>query len=194
MTTIRPDSSRGIGCTEPGNSGRMQAWARLVASAVTALVVCALVACSGNEPTDPGDDDEMGTATVHITGDLERTYTGSAQYATNIFDEGTFSLAIADPDGEMSLILLREGGRPAVGTHPVGDFTSSLQANLILEVSGLDDQFFASEDGTLTIATSSTVQLNGTLTFTALNVFETGELEVSVIFSAVCLIAEGATC
>ncbi len=135
-----------------------------------------LAACGGSDnPAGPGDDPnpgQAGTFTGTIAGGIARSVTGSAAFGTSA-SEGGFTLGLGDDDN--GFIFGRElAGIPAAGTHQVWDLDEddeNVPENAISGVFGLNagnaSHLCYTTGGTITITTSTSTRLAGTLNVTA---------------------------
>lgn len=135
---------------------------------LTGAAIClALVACGD-------DDDDNGPSDVGVfTANLSSGSTGVASFSGEALfaeSEGEFVIGLIDEDGPPDGVILigREaGGRPGVDTYEVEVVPTSgsddMQAAAALEYSGSQWVCQPAETGTLTITSSSSSRVEGSL-------------------------------
>ncbi len=163
-----------------------------------ALFTALLLLLAGCDTTAPDDEDlTLGTFEAEVTGPVTTSLDGVASFASSTDEDGeAFGLVLAagGPDG--ITLHRRKAGRPATGTYSVTSVLALLGEEedfwgaVMLTQSG---GFFTSESGTLTITSSSSGNLEGTLKFDA---SDGDEQHVTVIasFRAECTATDENTC
>jgi hypothetical protein len=147
----------------------------------------------GCDSADEAPEDELGSYEITVTGDIQRTLTGTLAQFGAASDPQTgvsgFGLSLRGINSE-SITVSRKEDRPSNGTHPIVGFSGSaetLDATQFIATLYTATAVYVSESGSLTITTSNDNRLEGTLSFTATNVLPAapGQVSVSGRFSAV---------
>ncbi len=145
-----------------------------VLGAMALVSALALVACSSDDPTDPGGGNGSFNATV--TGGVTGSFSGVAGQA-EVDDIGTgqlgWILALGDFSGASNLIAVAlHGSRPGPGTYQLinvltaGNFLpGEWFAFLVLGDGTIESYFGFSVSGTVTITSSSAELVAGTYDF-----------------------------
>ena len=133
-----------------------------------------LTACDSNDDAD--DDLAPGRFEAEVRGDLEMNLSGLAGFATEVdsTEGAVFSIALIDPDGEDSIILVGRGP-PAKRTYTLSspdDEEAESGALFFVSISDDDGVFYASNGGTLSLTGVSSTGLQGRFSFTAVNAFD----------------------
>jgi hypothetical protein len=161
---------------------------RFFRSLVGIRVICALAlstpfaACGGGDDGVSPGGNPTPTFTATLTGGSAGAYSGSS---TAAFGSGLFGIGLTTADGKFRLSFARSGGRPAVGSYPLGDnpltgFSASVDV-------GAPQAIYTSTSGTLTITESVANSIKGTFSFNANVSVGTGPAtNVTGSFSAVC--------
>jgi hypothetical protein len=151
----------------------------------TLLLVLPLAACDSDSDGD-GDGDgggngpNIGSSTVTVTGDVQASYSGSAFFTVDPDDSDVdFGLALFEgaitTAGQGRFVAIGgEGSRPAVGSYPL-DTGSSVYGGAYADFT--DQTNFRSvvaESGTLTITSSSSDRIAGSISFTGSVVTQSG--------------------
>lgn len=147
----------------------------------TLLLVLPIAACDSDGDGDGnGNGGNIGSATVTVTGDVQDSYSGSAFFTvdpddTDIdFGLALFDGAIATAGQGRFVAIGGEGDRPAAGTYPLNTGTSVYGGAYANFTSQTNFRSVVAESGTLTITTSSSTRLAGSISFTGSVVTQTG--------------------
>lgn len=156
----------------------------------------ALVGCGDKDPTEivTGNCGLFGSANVSVSGDLTASVNKCAYYA--VYDgsgdiPAGFGLVLtsATPGNDGHVINFgRASVRPPVGTYNVGGSTEA-DWNGTLFVNGATDRTFVLTGGTVTITTSNSGNLAGSVNMTGTEATGSGTNEVTITgsFSAKCV-------
>ncbi len=135
----------------------------------TALVsALALVACSNDDPTDPGIGIPAGTFTATLTGDFTESFSGAAIQGEVLVN--TSPVWILELGASNSIFLAINGARPPNGTYQItADLTDwpagEWIGNLTLDHGPADGYFGGITSGTVTITSSSAELVEGSYNF-----------------------------
>lgn len=154
------------------------------------MMSIALLAFTGM--TAACDDDSTGpvvngTFQLEVTGALAETADGPAWFGSDVDDDGepVFALLLGEEDSRHLVIAGRQGStRPAVGTYTIGENGWDV-VHIVSDDDELLGLFYAVE-GEITITTSSSSSLRGTIDFVATGILgeEEAEIEGSITFEA----------
>lgn len=145
------------------------------------------LACGGDDPADPDDGgNELGSFSATVTGAASSTFSGSAFFTST--PQG-FSLILTAAAGQVAGIGVTRvsGGRPAVGTHPIGSPAGSGQiwgSGFV----GNTSNSYVSSAGSLVLTGSTTAEFAGSVQFQANGTFNgaPGVVTVTATFRAAC--------
>ena len=141
-----------------------------------------IAACdSGSDDDDDGGGSgNIGSATVTVTGGIQDSYNGSAFFSVDP-DDGDIDFVLAIFDGTITTAgtgrLIAIGGmsdRPAVGEYPLNTGTSLYGGAYVDLTSQTNFVSVPATSGTLTIASSSSDRITGSLSFSGMSVSQTG--------------------
>ena len=155
------------------------------------LVTLSLTFCSDDDPTGPSGSDSTGEASFNVSGDLELSFDGNAQFSK--FDEAnieTWALDFTDAGQNYTITIStqdqEEVERPPEGTYTIGFVTDDFIANFLddsedgfenfAEYSTMAEGF----GGEIVITESSTDLVEGTFNFTAVELLDEGGGEIEV--------------
>jgi hypothetical protein len=164
----------------------------------------ALAACGDDKKTTTGTDDDdddngsldcsrFGSANINSSGAVAGTIRTCVQYAVAEDDStGTTSFVIvgasaASEDAAYTLIVAREGARPTTGTFQVGEGTGKFTGFFSKNTEPTRLFFFTS--GTVTISTSTTGTVSGSLNVVATEFMDDATVTISGTFTSKCVTA-----
>ncbi len=139
------------------------------------LFIISLISCSDNSTSS--DDNDQGSATFSVSGDLQGSRSGTASFppvdATLYWDLWIYSIG----DGGFSLDIrlfpdIETPGPPPTGTYTIGDHSADATVDYSEFTSGDIPQVFSTKDGggyggSITITASNNDMVRGTFQFTA---------------------------
>ena len=169
--------------------------ARLAWGAPRAMVLVAtlgfLAVGCGDDATGPGSL-LLGSFSAQVSGAVDASFSGMAIFGSADDFLGTgeevFVLVLEDDTGLREIDLLKTtAGRPGPGTFTIGEYLASPLQGEFIEDGPSETRFFHTGTGTLTITSSSTQSLEGTLSFTANEEFGSGVVQVQATFNAMCI-------
>lgn len=148
---------------------------------------------SGSEDLSGFGNISIGNFSAEVSGDLSQTFSGIANFATQIIEGPTadiFVLTLSSLNTATSYttgVTFLDSSRPATGDHSIGSEISTRGGNFTIYHAQSDSaRYFSSQNGELSIILSTSESLQGTLT---LRVVETGtgdEVIVTAQFNANC--------
>lgn len=157
----------------------------LTRSTFVLITTLALAACGGDEgdgdcegPTCPGGDDDLGTMSATVTGDVSESFSGEGFFIADDVDN-SWGFYLGDDDENASAIWFwGEGGRPGTGTRTLTlDGTTGGWY-----VHGGTGAFYWAESGTVSITTSSASRMVGSFDFTGTDM-NGGEVSIEGTFN-----------
>jgi hypothetical protein len=158
---------------------------RIVSVALLALT--GLTAACDSDSTGPG---VAGTFDLETTGALTETAEGPAWFGSDVNDENepVFLLLLGDESSRHVVIAGKAGAtRPGVGTYPISEIggTGWELLHIVSDDSDLI-ALFTGVEGQISITTSSSSKLSGTIDFVATGFMGTEEVEIegSISFDA----------
>jgi hypothetical protein len=159
------------------------------------LLLAVLIPACGDGGTGP-DFFGLGQSSAQLSGEVNRSFNGTAVFGTQVFGEDVFVIAMDDMVGEVEIGIVRAAtGRPPTGTYALGSPDSDVYGELAIWTAGGQGAFYVSESGSLTIMASSSSSLRGSFSFQARREFVGGPVvNVSGTFDAVCLPTAGFGC
>jgi hypothetical protein len=172
------------------NHWRIAMWNGSRLAAVVTLA-CTLVACGGDKPTEnvTGSCGVTGTFSGNATGTAASSLSGCSYYAVSSSEEGPMFGLVMTHGTSMQTIthtisVGREGNRPGTGTYSFSTDVGSVDfAGTVFVDAG--NRMFLIESGTITITTSNSSTLAGSLNVTGRD--ETNAtITVTGNFSATC--------
>jgi hypothetical protein len=168
----------------------------LILRSLLALLPLAVpISACGDGATGP-DLFGLGQSSAQLSGEVNRSFSGTAVFGTQVLGEDVFVIAMDDMMGEVEIGIVRTGaGRPSTGTYALGNPDSDAYGELAVWAAGGQGAFYVSESGSLTITGSSSGSLRGSFSFQARREFGGGPVvNVSGTFEAVCLPNAGFGC
>lgn len=169
---------------------------------LSVALAAAVVACGGDNGSGPGITAKcglLGSANVNVTGSATASVNGCGAYAVIPSASGppTFDLILTGGTGDApthAINVGRQGPRPGNGTYNIG--IADGQWSGTLNVDGSPDRFFILTGGTVTITTSNTGNLRGSVNMTATESSGTGTNTVTIsgTFAAKCVDGQAYDC
>lgn len=157
---------------------------------ITVILLAACGGDGGSNGTGPGGS-QTGTFQVTVTGGVSASFTGSAVFSS----QPAFQLILSDLRGSHVAVLRTTSGRPAAGTHPLGDDPQAYLAGTIyagtVQIPGATPFASPLAPGTLTLTSSSPERMQGTIQLNAKDEPSDRTATVIATFTAVCSTASG---
>ena len=147
------------------------------------LAFTAAAAACDSDSTGPG---AQGSYDLEVTGAFTETAEGPAWFGSELNDDGdpVFMLLFGDESSRHLVIAGREGAtRPDVGTHAIEEGSWDL-LHVVSDGDELLGMFYATE-GQITITSSSSGRIRGTIEFVASELLGETEVTGSITFDAV---------
>jgi hypothetical protein len=135
------------------------------------LFALTFTSCDSDEDGDGNGGGTVGEGQVTVTGDIDRSFSGSAVFGA--YPEGGFEIALFEgssaenPTGQF-LTLGSDGGVPDEGTYDINDLGTGDTVFGVYQTDTSSSSGFISvfaESGTLTITSSSSDRLVGSFSF-----------------------------
>jgi hypothetical protein len=156
------------------------------------VLVLSFSACDsgGNDGGDDGGENNVFTANITITGDVEDSFSGFAAFAEDGDGNGGFLIFIYQ--GEFSVVpngrivaVGHDTASPSEGSFSIND--DEFYGTYASDLGSVSGTYISSDSGTLTISSSSSDRLSGSFSFTGELVQNTsvqGTATVSGTFTA----------
>lgn len=161
---------------------------RLLSLALLAAFMLLLAGCDTTAPDEEDPEDRaLGTFEAEVTGAVTTSLEGVAAFTYTTDETGeAFGLVLAATGPDGITLFRQKAGRPATGIYSVTSIPALLEEDFwggitLMQHGG----FFMSESGTLTISSSSSGNLEGTLEFEASD-GDGQQITVSASFRAQC--------